>query len=148
VGLAQRIRVLGMMENSRGLSDIYAGADLLVHPARLDVTGAVILEAIVNGLPVVTTNNCGYSPHVAAADAGIVLAGAFDQRAFDEALAAANARRLALWSANAFAYGLSPGLFTGLPRAADLIEAAARKNDAAWRALGQNGRSPPPRSPA
>jgi UDP-glucose:(heptosyl)LPS alpha-1,3-glucosyltransferase len=146
--LAQRIRFLGMVNDSHSLSDVYAGADLLVHPARLDVTGSVILEAIVNGLPVVATGNCGYSPHVAAADAGIVLAGAFDQRAFEGALADADAKRRASWSANAFAYGLSPGLFTGLPRAADLIEAAARKDDAAWRVLGQNGRPVAPRSPA
>jgi UDP-glucose:(heptosyl)LPS alpha-1,3-glucosyltransferase len=147
-GLAQRIRILGMMEDSHALTGIYAGADLLVHPARLDVTGAVILEAIVNGLPVVATGNCGYSPHIEASDAGIVLAGAFDQRALDAALDAADARRRALWSVNGFAYGLSPELFAGLPRAADLIEAMARKDDAAWRALGQNERPLPPRSPA
>jgi len=146
-GLAGRIRILGMMTDSRSLTGVYAGADLLVHPARLDVTGAVILEAIVNGLPVITTGNCGYSPHVEASDAGIVLAGAFDQHAFDLALAAADAGRRSRWSVNAFAYGRSPGLYAGLPRAADLIEAAGRKDDAAWRALGQNGRSLPPRSP-
>ena len=147
-GLAHRVRILGMMADSGTLVGIYAGADLLVHPARLDVTGAVILEAIVNGLPVITTGNCGYSPHVAASDAGIVLAGDFDQRAFDQALAAADAEHRSRWSVNAFAYGLSPELYAGLPRAADLIEAAGRKDDAAWRALGQNGRSLPPRSPA
>ena len=146
-GLARRIRILGMIKDSRGLSDIYAGADLLTHPARLDVTGSVILEAIVNGLPVIATGNCGYSPHIAAADAGIALMGAFDQRAFEGALSA-DAERRALWSANAFAYGRSPGLFAGLPRAADLIEAAARKDDAAWRRLSQNGQSLPLRSPA
>ncbi len=146
-GLDSRIRLLGLVNDSRALSEVYAGADLLAHPARLDVTGSVILEAVVNGLPVIATGNCGYSPHIEAADAGIVLAGAFDQHAFERALAA-DAGRRALWSANAYAYGRSPGLFAGLPRAADLIEAAARKDDAAWRALGQNGRPFPPRSPA
>ncbi len=144
-GLAERTRVLGMMEDRRGLSDIYAGADLLVHPARLDVTGAVILEAIVNGLPVIATGNCGYSPHIEASDAGIVLAGSFDQSAFEGALAV-DAGRRALWSANAFAYGGSPGLFAGLPSAADLMEAAARKDDAGWRSLSQSWQSPAPRS--
>jgi UDP-glucose:(heptosyl)LPS alpha-1,3-glucosyltransferase len=142
--LAQRVRIVGMMADSHSMSSVYAGADLLVHPARLDVTGAVILEAIVNGLPVITTGNCGYSPHVEACDAGVVLAGKFDQQAMNQVLAAADAGRRACWSKNAFAYGLSPELYAGLPRAADLIEAAGRKDDAAWRALGQNG--PPPGS--
>ena len=146
-GLAERISILGTVADGRAMTGVYAGADLLVHPARLDVTGAVILEAMVNGLPVITTGNCGYSPHVEAADAGVVLAGTFDQHALNRALAGTDPGRRARWSMNAFAYGLSPELYAGLPRAADLIEAAGRKDDAAWRALGQNERPLAPRGP-
>ena len=66
-----------------------AAADLLVHPARHDTTGTVILEAIVNGLPVVTTSICGYPQHVDAAEAGIVINEPFGYNAFAAALSAA-----------------------------------------------------------
>lgn len=105
---------------------LMAASDLLVHPSRLDITGTVILEAMVNGLPVITTALCGYAPHVAAADAGIVIPEPFVQRAFASALEQANDPvRSARWSANAAAYGAAHDLYSGLDRAADAIERAA-----------------------
>ena len=37
------------------LANLRVAADVLAHPSRVDVTGAVILEAVVNGLPAVAT---------------------------------------------------------------------------------------------
>lgn len=62
-------------------------ADLLLHPARTAKAGAVLLEALVAGLPVLTTATCGYALHVDAAGAGVVLREPFQQAAFDLALA-------------------------------------------------------------
>jgi UDP-glucose:(heptosyl)LPS alpha-1,3-glucosyltransferase len=122
--VAHQIVSLGRRED---IPALMAAGDLLVHPSRLDITGTVILEAMVNGLPVVTTALCGYAPHVAAADAGVVIREPFAQRAFVSALEQANdpARR-ARWSANAAAYGAANDLYSGLDRAADAIERAAR----------------------
>ena len=53
--------------------NIMLGADVFVHPARSELAGLVIIEAMTAGLPVVVTENCGYAPHVAEANAGIVL---------------------------------------------------------------------------
>ena len=64
LGLADRISFLGHRED---IPELMAAADLLVHPARHDTTGTVILEAVVNGLPVITTSTCGYAHHVEAA---------------------------------------------------------------------------------
>lgn len=61
-------------------------ADLLVHPARADTTGTVLLEAIVAGLPVLCSAACGYAQHVAAAGAGRVVAEPFAQPDYDAAL--------------------------------------------------------------
>lgn len=36
-------------------------ADLLVHPARLEAAGMVLVEALANELPVICSSNCGYS---------------------------------------------------------------------------------------
>ena len=75
-----------------------------------------------NGLPVVTTAVCGYGEHVARAGAGVVLAEPFRQGDLDAALAAATPERRALWSAAALAYTGAGDLFSGLARAADLVE--------------------------
>lgn len=105
---------------------VMAASDLLVHPSRLDITGTVILEAMVNGLPVITTAICGYAPHVTAANAGVVTPEPFVQRTFASALEQANDAVLrAQWSANAAAYGAANDLYSGLDRAADTIERAA-----------------------
>jgi UDP-glucose:(heptosyl)LPS alpha-1,3-glucosyltransferase len=119
LGLAHRISFLGHRED---VPDLMAAADLLVHPARHDTTGTVILEAVVNGLPVVTTSVCGYAQHVIAAEAGIVIDEPFDSMAFAAALSAAeDATRRSRWSAAAVQYGTQSFLYEGCMRAAEMI---------------------------
>jgi UDP-glucose:(heptosyl)LPS alpha-1,3-glucosyltransferase len=69
------------------VADLLLAADVLVHPARSEAAGIVLLEALVAGLPVVTTGVCGYARHIAAAAAGLVLPAPFSQDALDAALA-------------------------------------------------------------
>lgn len=124
LGVAARIRWLGHRED---MAQLMAAADLLVHPARYDTTGTVILEAIINGLPVVATSVCGYAEHVAAAPAGIVLAEPFAMATFLAALeSAALAERRAQWSLAGAQYGEKRELYEGYRRAAEIIVAAAR----------------------
>lgn len=123
LGLADRVSFLGHRED---VPELMAAADLLVHPARRDTTGTVILEAIVNGLPVVATSACGYAQHVDAAEAGVVLDEPFAAGSFVAALAAAaDVGRRAQWSAAAEQYGAQPFLYDGRMRAAEMIVAAA-----------------------
>jgi UDP-glucose:(heptosyl)LPS alpha-1,3-glucosyltransferase len=124
LGVAARVSWLGFTDDA-GLARAMAAADLLVHPSRADVTGTVILEAMANGLPVITTAVCGYGDHVIAADAGIVLPEPFRGADFAAAVRAAPGQAKA-WSANALAYTQRDDLFSGLARAADLILAARR----------------------
>jgi UDP-glucose:(heptosyl)LPS alpha-1,3-glucosyltransferase len=134
LGLAHRISFLGHRED---IPDLMAAADLLVHPARHDTTGTVILEAVVNGLPVVTTSTCGYAQHVIAAQAGIVIREPFNAPAFAAALSAAEgAARRSQWSASAERYGAQSFLYDGRTRAAEIIlgvaaERAGRRSAAA-----------------
>ena len=119
-GVADRIRLLGMR---RDIPELMAAADLLIHPARYDTTGTVILEGLINGLPVLTTADCGYKTHVLAADAGLVLAAPFDISAMIAALSSADASdTLARWSENGIAYGARENLYDGIRTAADVIE--------------------------
>ena len=46
------------------------------------VPGTVIIESLINGLPVITTAECGYAPHVRKADAGLVIPSPFTQEAW------------------------------------------------------------------
>jgi len=121
VGAADRFSLLGLRQD---IPQLMAAADLLVHPARYDTTGTVILEALVNGLPVVTSGICGYATHVTTADAGIVIPEPFRQSALIAALTEAHPpERRAVWSSNGAAYGERSDLYFGLDRAAELIAA-------------------------
>ena len=140
LGLSHRISFLGHRED---IADLMAAADLLVHPARHDTTGTVILEAVVNGLPVVTTSICGYAEHVVAAEAGIVIDEPFHARAFAAALSAAqDAARRSRWSASAERYGAQSFLYDGRKRAAELILGVAAER--ARRRLAAGGGAKPP----
>ena len=50
-----------------------ASADVLLHPARTENTGTVIVEALALGVPVICTESCGFSHYVKEWSAGIVL---------------------------------------------------------------------------
>ncbi|MBO4619839.1 MAG: glycosyltransferase family 4 protein [Victivallales bacterium] len=47
--------------NSRPLSQMLAIADILLHPAREEEAGTMLIDALTAGIPVVCTDNCGYS---------------------------------------------------------------------------------------
>lgn len=68
------------------VADLMLGADLLAHPARSELAGLVIIEAMTAGLPVLLTDVCGYASHVQKAGAGIVLGSPFDQAQCNQAL--------------------------------------------------------------
>jgi UDP-glucose:(heptosyl)LPS alpha-1,3-glucosyltransferase len=134
--LAQRARKIGVdsriiwLGHREEIPQLMAAADLLVHPARYDTTGTVILEAVVNGLPVITTAACGYARHVEAAHAGIALREPFEFSLFVGALnwAKNSAVRLS-WSVAGEKYGHDPILYRGRTRAAEiLLQAGARKS--------------------
>lgn len=61
-------------------------ADVLLHPAYVENTGTVILEAIALHLPVMTTENCGFSHFVKESNAGVVLSIPFEQMRMNNAL--------------------------------------------------------------
>jgi UDP-glucose:(heptosyl)LPS alpha-1,3-glucosyltransferase len=110
LGIADRVHFLG------GRSDVprfLMGADLLIHPAYTENTGNVLLEAIVAGLPVLTTANCGYSCHVEQAQAGRIIPVPFRQECLNEALVdMLKAPERERWSRNGIAYGRSKDLYS------------------------------------
>ena len=84
--IARQLGVDGKVRFMQGRDDVpefLLGADLLLHPARQENTGTVLLEAMVAGLPVVTTDVCGYAHYVIDEKMGEALASPFDQSAFN-----------------------------------------------------------------
>lgn len=124
LGVSSRVILLGHRED---IPQLMSAADLLVHPARYDTTGTVILEAVVNGLPVVTTAACGYAAHVEAAHAGIVVKEQFDFQLFLAALdEAQESVRQEIWSKAGVEFGKNVFLYEGKMRAVEIIIDAAR----------------------
>ena len=128
-GPVQRlVQRLGLQENVRffpGRDDIprfLQGADLLLHPARHENTGTVIVEAIVAGLPVLTTATCGYAFHVEHAAAGRVLASPFRHSQLDSTLHEMLCSGMwDAWSANGIRYGQTQDLYSLHEKAAEII---------------------------
>jgi UDP-glucose:(heptosyl)LPS alpha-1,3-glucosyltransferase len=120
LGLEKQVSIL------KGRDDIprfLLGADLLIHPAYNENTGTVLLEAVVAGLPVLTTAACGYAHYIEAADAGRVIPLPFEQQALDAALVAmltdTEGRRC--WSANGLNFADRADLYSLPERATDII---------------------------
>ena len=123
------IRALDLQEKVcilKGRDDIprfLLGADLLIHPAYNENTGTVLLEALVSGLPVLTTAACGYANYIVEADAGLVVPLPFAQSALDTALARMLTDDAARqnWGNNGLAFAAQADLYSMPERAADII---------------------------
>jgi UDP-glucose:(heptosyl)LPS alpha-1,3-glucosyltransferase len=124
--LAQKLKIADKVRFLGGRTDIpelLAAGDLLIHPAYMENTGTILLEAIASGLPVIATDVCGYADHIIKANAGEVLPSPFDQAQLDEQLAAALiSSRKTSWSTNGIRYGANPELYHMPASAVDAIE--------------------------
>ena len=58
---------------------IMASSDLLIHPAREEAAGNVIIEAMISELPVLTCEEVGFSSYVKDYDAGLIASNPFSQ---------------------------------------------------------------------
>lgn len=98
-------------------------ADLLLHPAYNENTGTVLLEAVVSGLPVLTTDICGYAHYIIEANAGRVLPSPFQQQVFNQTL---QNMLLSLpdapWQTNGLAFAKAADIYSMPERAVDLLE--------------------------
>lgn len=80
--LIANLKLTSQVKVIAGRDDIpylMSASDVLIHPARYELAGHVLLEAMACGLTVITTDKCGYAPYVKDANAGIVLQSPFIQ---------------------------------------------------------------------
>lgn len=120
LGIAEQVQIL------KGRNDVprfLLGADLLIHPAYNENTGTVLLEALVAGLPVLTTAACGYAHYIKEADCGLVVPDPFDQDTLNIWLKAMlyDRQTREQWQGNALVYAERADLYSMPERAADVI---------------------------
>lgn len=125
---AQQLAITNQVRFFAGRDDVpdfLFAADLLLHPARHEAAGIVLVEALVSGTPVLVTDVCGYAFHINQAKAGQVLAEPFIQKTFNLALehAIGEPTRLANWHQHALDYANHADLYSLPQKAAEIIAA-------------------------
>ncbi|HZV99603.1 MAG TPA: glycosyltransferase family 4 protein, partial [Methylophilaceae bacterium] len=125
-GLKANVRICAGRDD---IPELMQGADLLIHPARRELAGHVLLEAMASGLPVLATDVCGYSPHIQKAQAGKLLKSPFQQTDLNAALLEILSTEEGLtWSRNGLQYAKSlMAANDGSAEAQILVKLAQRK---------------------
>jgi UDP-glucose:(heptosyl)LPS alpha-1,3-glucosyltransferase len=126
-GIGDRVCFTGGRQD---VANFYMAADLLVHPARTETSGSTLLEAMVTGLAVIVTENCGYADYIRQADAGQVCQDPYDQEQLNNTLneiLANNQRRIQCGN-NAFEYCKTADIYSMIEEGARVIINRAEKN--------------------
>jgi UDP-glucose:(heptosyl)LPS alpha-1,3-glucosyltransferase len=102
----------------------YDAADFLLHPAYSESAGKVLLEALTHGLPVLTTDTCGYAAHILKAKAGTVIESPFSQKTLNQTLHTfiQDQDKRQQMSQNGLAYAANEDLYSCHHAAAEIIE--------------------------
>ena len=124
--MVRRLGIGGQVEFLGGRDDVpdyLAAADGMVLPAYDENTGTVILEAVIAGVPVLTTENCGYAHYVLECNAGLVVPMPYSQEVFDVMLVeliTSNMRQT--WIENGRKLANDERIYSLAQRAVDYIE--------------------------
>lgn len=119
LGLAERFEIMSGRDD---VPRFLQGGDLLIHPAYYENTGTVLLEALVAGLPVLTTDSCGYACHVERSGAGRVVPSPFEQAQLNRDLVEMlDSSERSLWREKGIEYGKTQDLYSMPELAADII---------------------------
>ena len=100
---------------------------MLLHPAYKETAGAVLIEAMAAGLPILVTDNCGYSFHVRLSQAGELVQTPFVQNQLNELLhSMLIANNKQKWGEMGRKYISETDIFSRAKQAANIIEEVAR----------------------
>lgn len=108
----------------KDIVNFYAAADCLLHVAYQETAGMVLLEALVAGLPIIVTQNCGYAPYIQKASAGMIVPDPFEQNILNQLLAKtiSDTEILAEYRQNALNFCKTHNLFHLATHVTNIIE--------------------------
>jgi len=126
-GIGDQIVFTGGRED---ISNFYYSADLLLHPARTENTGTTLLEAMVTGLPVIVTENCGYACYVKKAEGGQTCRDPFDQIQLNKTLREIllDDQRRIQYGKNGYNYCETADIYSMIEKGVKVIVDCARKH--------------------
>jgi UDP-glucose:(heptosyl)LPS alpha-1,3-glucosyltransferase len=125
LGVEDRVHFLPYSDDVAGL---IGAADLMVHPARAETTGNVIVESLLYGVPVMCSAICGYSTHVVQSGGGVVLSEPFRPEELRDSLRQwTRPRQLEELRARARAYSAVLAALPGMEGVVRRIEAAMQR---------------------
>ena len=82
-GAGDKVIFAGACSN---ISELIAAADLMIHPARKEATGTVIVESLAVGVPVIASAACGYADYTGKLSGQMVTPEPFKQSDLNAAL--------------------------------------------------------------
>lgn len=126
-GIEQQVFFLGPRSP---VGDLLHAADLLLHPARKELAGNVILEAMLCGIPVVASSHCGYAHYVAEQQMGELIPAKASPTVIAELVAATLAVNTSVWRKRAELFSQTSDVFSRPAVAVAALEkiASAKKN--------------------
>jgi UDP-glucose:(heptosyl)LPS alpha-1,3-glucosyltransferase len=119
LGIEKQVNFMGGRDDT---ADFMFAADLLVHPAYRESAGMVLVEAIAARLPVLVTDTCGYSFHIANSGAGRVVDSPFDVKLFADEITNMLTTDKGVWRKASDDYLVRTDLFGMAETAVDIFE--------------------------
>lgn len=119
LGLGKQVVFLGGRSD---VADILQAADVLLHPAYRELAGNVILEAMLAGKPVVTTDVCGFAHYVAQHNMGLVISAPYSLEQLVTALHKVLQINASLWQSRAQEFATTADIFTRQVQAINTLE--------------------------
>ena len=114
----------------KDVPELLLAADLMVHPAREEATGTVLVEALAMGLPVACSGACGFSCYVRESG-NIVLPEPFSSQALSAALISllADPSTLVKMRKRTMAYSRIADFYSRAASAVDVLEKEYEKEN-------------------
>lgn len=126
-GIEQQVFFLGPRSP---VGDLLRAADLLLHPARKELAGNVILEAMLCGVPVVASHHCGYAHYVVEQQMGELIPAKASPTAIAQLVTEMLAVNTDVWRKRAELFAQTSDVFSRPAVAVAALEkiASAKKN--------------------
>jgi UDP-glucose:(heptosyl)LPS alpha-1,3-glucosyltransferase len=121
LGVSEKVKILGARDD---IPQLMWAADIFLHPAHTEAAGAVLLEAMVAGLPVIATAVCGYAYFIDQWQMGLVLTTTEADSGLALAIEKITAQDAAQWRSRGRAFAERADIFSMTDHALKLIESA------------------------